>query len=144
MPKEIKKIPLLILLLFLGGTLGYYLIEDWTMLDALYMTVITLSTTGYKEIYPLSEPGRVLTMILIILGITVLFYALKEINLLLFEGKIFRERKMQKKINQLDSHYIIYGFGRMGKKIAQELHTRQKSFVIIEMELDGTEHIDGY
>ena len=71
MTKEIKRIVILVTLLFLVGTFGYSVIEGWNFLDALYMTVITLSTTGYKEVSPLSEPGRILTMILIIFGITI-------------------------------------------------------------------------
>ena len=71
MSKEIKRILFLVVLLLFLGISGYSMIEDWDPLDALYMTVITLSTTGYKEIYPLSNAGRVLTMILIIFGITV-------------------------------------------------------------------------
>jgi len=97
MSKEIKRILFLIVLLFLIGIIGYSLIEGWNLLDSLYMTVITLSTTGYKEIYPLSSAGRVLTMVLIIFGITIFLYSLREFNLLLFEGKFFQERKMQKK-----------------------------------------------
>jgi voltage-gated potassium channel len=75
-------------------------------------------------------------MVLIALGISVLFYALKQLNLLIFEGKYFWERKMQKKLNQLHDHYIICGFGRMGKKIVQELHKRNKPFVVIEKEVE--------
>ena len=73
------------------------MIENWNLLDSLYMTVITLSTTSYKEIYPLSTAGRVLTMVLIIFGITIFLYSLREFNMLLFEGNFFQERKRQKK-----------------------------------------------
>ena len=144
MLKQIKSILFLLLLLLFVGSLGYSIIEDVNLLDSLYMTVITLSTTGYKEVFPLSGAGRVLTMILIIFGITVFLYALREINLLLFEGKFFRERKMQKKINQLESHYIICGYGRMGTKIAQELKKRKKTFVILEKNIDTSEHLEDY
>jgi voltage-gated potassium channel len=140
MTKQFRQVSILILILFAGGSLGYYLIEGWTFLESFYMTVITLSTTGYKEVYPLSPFGRILTIVLIILGMSVLFYALKELNLFIFEGKYFWERKMQKRINQLHDHYIICGFGRMGKKIVQELHKRNKSFVIIEKEIDISDH----
>ncbi|TFH02657.1 MAG: potassium channel protein [Calditrichales bacterium] len=144
MAKEIRNVLLVVFLLFLGGTIGYYIIEGWSFLDALYMTVITLSTTGFQEIYPLSDTGRILTMILIILGISVLFYALHEINLVIFTGKFFRERKMQKQINQLADHYIICGFGRMGKKISQELDKRNKKFVVIEKEIKNLDPDSDY
>ena len=144
MTKEMRRILLLMVLLFILGITGYSLIEDWNLLDSLYMTVITLSTTGYKEIYPLSIAGRILTMILIIFGITVFLYALREFNLLLFEGKFFQEKKMEKKINQLDNHYIICGYGRMGTKIAQELHKRKTPFVILEKDLENPEQLENY
>ncbi len=108
MSKENIRILLLVVMLFLLGITGYSLIEDWSLLDSLYMTVITLSTTGYKEVYPLSDAGKVFTMTLIIFGITIFLYVLREFNLLLFKGKFFQERKMQKKINQLENHYIIH------------------------------------
>jgi len=136
MTKQFRQISVLIIILFIGGSLGYYIIEGWSFLDSFYMTVITLSTTGYKEVYPLSPSGRVLTMVLIVLGISVLFYALRQLNLFIFEGKFFWERKMQKKLNQLHDHYIICGFGRMGKKIVQELHKRNKPFVVLEKEIE--------
>ena len=144
MSKENKRILLLVVVLFLLGITGYSLIEDWSLLDSLYITVITLSTTGYKEVYPLSDAGKVFTMILIIFGITIFLYALREFNLLLFEGKFFQERKMQKKINQLENHYIICGYGRMGKKIAQELYKRKTPFVILEKELDSSKQLENY
>ena len=142
MAKEFKNILFLVFILFLGGTIGYSLLEDWTILDSLYMTVITLSTTGFKEIYPLSITGRIFTMVLIIFGISILFYALSEINMVLFKGKYFQEKKMQKKINYLENHYIVCGFGRMGKKITQELHKRNKQFVVIEKEIDNMEQFE--
>jgi voltage-gated potassium channel len=78
------------------------------------------------------------------LGISIFLYALREFNFLLFEGKFFQERKMQKKISQLENHYIICGFGRMGKKIAQELYKRNTSFVILEKEFENPELPENY
>lgn len=132
--KDLKNILLIVLVLFLGGSLGYSLIEGWQFIDSLYMTVITLSTTGYREILPLSDTGRIFTMFLIIIGISFLFYALGNLNVVLFERNIFRNRKMQKRIEKLSQHYIICGFGKIGKKIAHELDRRNKGFVIIEKE----------
>jgi voltage-gated potassium channel len=129
MINELKRILLLVLILLLFGTIGYSMIEESNLLDSLYMTVITLSTTGYKEVFPLSGSGRILTMILIIFGITIFLYALREINLFIFAGKYFQERKMEKKINQLEQHYIICGYGRMGTKIVQELKNEKRSLL---------------
>jgi voltage-gated potassium channel len=130
--RDFKGILFIVLLLFIVGTIGYTLIEGWGIFDSLYMTIITLSTTGYREIKPLSDLGRVFTMILIILGVSILFYMLGNLNIVLFERNFFRNKKMQTRINHLQNHYIICGFGRMGKKIASELDRRKKPFVIIE------------
>jgi len=132
--REFKGIILIVLMMFIGGTIGYSIIEGWGFFDSLYMTIITLSTTGYREIKPLSDFGRIFTMVLIIFGVSVLFYMLGNLNIVLFERNFFRDRKMQAKINHLQDHYIICGFGRMGKKIAMELERRKKQFVIIEKE----------
>lgn len=116
--REFKHILIIVLILFLGGSLGYTIVEDWNFFDALYMTIITLSTTGFEEIKPLSTAGRVFTMILIIFGISILFYAIGNLNIVIFERNIFRGRKMLRKINDLQNHYIVCGYGRMGKKIS--------------------------
>lgn len=130
--RDFKGILFIVVLLFIIGTIGYSLIEGWGIFDSLYMTIITLSTTGYREIRPLSVPGRIFTMILIILGVSILFYMLGNLNIVLFERNFFRNKKMQTRINHLQNHYIICGFGRMGKKIAAELDRRKKPFVVIE------------
>jgi len=130
--KEFKSILFIVLLLFIGGTIGYSIIEGWDIFDSLYMTIITLSTTGYREIKPLSDFGRIFTMVLIILGVSILFYMLGNLNIVLFERNFFRNRKMQSRIDRFNEHYIICGFGRMGKKIAAELDRRNKLYVVIE------------
>lgn len=136
MIKSLQKSIIFVLVLFIVGTAGYSVIEGWGFFDSLYMTVITLSTTGFKEFQPLSAPGRIFTMFLIILGVSFLFYALGKINYVIFEEQIFRKGKMQKQLNKMKGHYIICGHGRMGEKIASELHSRKKSFVVIEKDED--------
>jgi voltage-gated potassium channel len=121
MLKEFKTIILFVVILFLTGSLGYSFIEGWSFFDSLYMTIITLSITGFQELQPLSPTGRIFTMILIVFGISVLFYVLGNLNVAIFEGNLFKDRKMQKQITQLNQHYIVCGYGRMGKKIAHEL-----------------------
>jgi len=131
MIKELKNIIFIILFLFIGGSIGYSLIEKWDFFDSLYMTVITVSTTGFREIYPMSLPGRIFTMFLIIMGISFLFYALGNLNVEIFERNIFRNKKMQNRISKLEGHYIICGFGKIGKNVAQELKLRKKDFVVL-------------
>ncbi len=133
MIKELKNIMVTFLVIFIGGSIGYSLIERWDFFDSLYMTVITVSTTGYEELYPMSPMGRIFTMFLIIMGISFLFYALGNLNVAIFERKIFRNKKMQNRISKLDNHYIICGFGKIGKKVAHELVSRKKDFVILEI-----------
>ena len=144
MRQDLRYLGILIIVLFLGGSLGYALLEDWPIFDAFYMTVITLSTTGFQEIRPMSTAGRLLTIVLIIMGISFLFYFIGRISVDLFEKKVLRGRKMQKQIDRLKDHYIICGFGRMGTKISMELDKRQKDFVILEKEEEiGEEKRDG-
>lgn len=136
MLKQFRKTLLLIALLFFGGSVGYFLIEGWDPLDSLYMTVITLSTTGFKEIKPMSSGGKIFTIALIVFGITIFFYALGNLNSVLFETNFFRDRKMDKKLKKLSNHYIICGLGRIGQRIANELATRNEKFVVIEKDSD--------
>jgi voltage-gated potassium channel len=137
--REFRYLLLIILFLFLSGSIGYSILEGWDLFDAIYMTIITLSTTGFQEIRPMSGAGRIFTMILIVFGISILFYVLGRLNVAIFEGNLFRGRKMQRKINNLENHYIICGFGRIGKKICQELERRNKHFVIIENDKERVE-----
>lgn len=141
MIKTLKKSIIFILILFIVGTSGYTIIEGWEVFDSLYMTIITLSTTGFQEFRPLSLPGRIFTMFLIILGVSFLFYALGKINYVIFEEQIFRKGKMQKQIKKTKDHYIICGHGRMGEKITSELYSRHKPFVVIEKDEDHILHI---
>ena len=114
-----------LLLLLLGiGTLGYRLIEGWSLLDAVYMTVTTVTTVGFREIQPLSTAGRIFTIFLILLGVGVALYILVGIVSLVVEGKLglaLGERRMRAKIQALRNHYILCGFGRVGEEIGREL-----------------------
>jgi voltage-gated potassium channel len=103
------------------------------------MTIITVSTTGFMEVRPLSIAGRIFTILLILAGLIFLFYAIGILNAALFERNFFKERAMQKKISALKNHYIICGFGRMGEKIAQELASQKRPFIIIEKEPERLE-----
>lgn len=144
MLKEFRHIIFLVFVLFIGGSVGYSLIEKWNFFDSLYMTIITISTTGFKEIKPLSDAGKIFTMIVIVFGMSILFYAIGNLNIAIFEKHIFRDKKMQKNISNLENHYIICGFGRMGKKIAQELDKRSKVFVIIERDEESLKQCKKY
>ena len=125
-----------LLLLLLGiGTLGYRLIEGWSLLDALYMTVTTVTTVGFREVQPMHTAGRVFTMFLILLGVGVALYILVGIVTLVVEGKLglaLGERRMRAKIQDLRNHYILCGFGRVGEEIGREFRDRGIPFVVVE------------
>ena len=118
------------------GTLGYMIIEHFTLLEAVYMTVITLSTVGYGEVRKLSDAGRIFTIILIIFDLMVFAYTIALISSYFLEGEFSEEFKlynMKKSISHLSGHIIICGFGRNGREAARTLRENGKELVIIEM-----------
>jgi voltage-gated potassium channel len=119
------------------GTYGYYFVEKMPLFEAFYMTMITISTVGYAEIMPLSAAGRALTIIIIILGITVGAYTIGLLVKAFIEGellKMFGRIKVQKQISELKNHFIVCGFGRIGRIISNELAADDIDFVVIEQD----------
>jgi voltage-gated potassium channel len=117
------------------GTAGYVLIEDWTLFDSLYMTIITLTTVGYEEVHHLSDAGKTFTIFLVLSGVGVIFYALGVAARVILEGEIreiLGRKRLSKKIENLKDHYIICGYGRMGSIICKELMHSKSSFVVVE------------
>lgn len=125
----------LLALLFVVGVGGYILLEDYSFLDALYMTVITTSTVGYGEVKTLSDPGKVFTILLIISSFGIFVFALSNLTRYLLDG-IFRNaflvRRIKRKISKLEKHVILCGYGRNGRQAARELRDHGQRFVIIE------------
>ena len=119
------------------GTLGYQLLEGWTPFDALYMTVITVSSVGFMEVHQLSPTGRVFTMILIVVGLGTMAYGLGTITAFWVEGDlshIWEKRLMERRIASLKAHVIVCGGGETGRAIARELLATRTPFVVIEMD----------
>ncbi|MEN8264262.1 MAG: potassium channel protein [Nitrospirota bacterium] len=117
------------------GTIGYSVIEGWTVFDALYMTIITLTTVGYEEVHALSRAGRYFTTILILSGVGSMLYALGVGAKVVIEGElrdILGRRQLNKKIESLKDHYIICGYGRMGKTTCKEMIRNNARFIIVE------------
>lgn len=115
------------------------IIEKWHILDAIYMTIITISTTGFAETHPLSQTGRFFTLIIIVMGIGSIAYTGGRAAQLIFETQIYRRRKMSKKVEHLSNHFIVCGYGRMGRFICEELAEAKVDFVVIE---NNAEKID--
>jgi voltage-gated potassium channel len=117
------------------GTVGYSVIEGWDIFDSLYMTIITLTTVGYGEVHSLTNIGRGFTIILVMTGVGAMFYALGVAARVIFEGEIreiLGRKKLDKKIEKIKDHYIICGYGRMGKIICKEMMQNGAPFVVIE------------
>ncbi|MDA8079156.1 MAG: potassium channel protein, partial [Nitrospiraceae bacterium] len=122
-------------LIMLTGAGGYITFEGWAPLDALYMTVITLSSVGFQEVHPLSDKGRVFTMALILCGSGVLIYGISIITAFIVEGELtdaLRRRKMQKRIDRLEGHYIVCGADQTGRYVIDELLRTQRRFTVID------------
>ncbi|MFQ5602812.1 MAG: potassium channel family protein [bacterium] len=124
------------LILFLGSV-GYMIIEGWSPTEALYMTVITISTVGFQEVKPLSDVGRIFTLCMIVVGIATVGYGFGNIAAFFVEGEIkeiFKARKMNKVIGELKNHIIICGYGNEGRHAGEELQRSRVPFVVIEKE----------
>jgi voltage-gated potassium channel len=128
----------------LAGTLGYFWLEDWPLLDALYMTIISMTTVGYGEIRELTAPGRIFTMALLVVSIGTAGYAVSTIASFVVEGefhRILRGRRMDKRISNLRNHIILCGAGRTGRHIAEEFQKTNTPFVVIEQNVEAIPHM---
>ncbi|UCG78966.1 MAG: potassium channel protein [Nitrospirota bacterium] len=137
MRRRLAILILLILSVFSFGTIGYRVIEGWSLLDSLYMTIITLTTIGFQEVSPLSQQGRIFTILFVLFGVGVLAYSLNTGARIIFEGEIkkaFGRRKLERKIRSIKDHYIVCGYGRMGNIICGELRAKKIPFIVIEKE----------
>jgi len=125
---------LLVLLLF-TGIIGFKIISDYSWIDALYMTVITITTVGFGEVQPLDPQAKIFTIFLILTSVIIVGYALTIITeFIISKNDIseLKQKKMQKKIDALSNHVVICGFGRNGKQAAKKLLTHKRSFVVVE------------
>jgi voltage-gated potassium channel len=127
----------LLIISLTGGIVGYMLIEGYTLFDAFYMTVITISTVGFREVKPLTDGGKLFTSFYIVLNLVFFAYLVSTVAKYVFEGelnKIFKNIMTGREVSKLKNHIILCGFGRNGRRAAQELRNGKKKFVIIEKE----------
>jgi voltage-gated potassium channel len=116
------------------GTVGYMTLEHWNFLDSLYMTVITISTVGFSEVNPVSNQGRILTMAVLISGLGVLAYVVGTLTRTLVEGQLLEvmgRKKLERQIKKLKHHYIICGYGRVGRIICEEIKKSRPTPVVV-------------
>lgn len=117
------------------GTLGYMLIEDWSLFESLYMTVITLATVGYREVHSLTPVGKIFTILLIVFGVGTIAYTIGTLIQFMVEGQLrllLGRKKVEKQINHLQNHYIICGYGRIGRLICREFMAKPIPFLVVE------------
>lgn len=121
-----------------GGAIGYYIIgwrQDWTVVDALYMSVITVATVGFQEVHELDQTARIFTVILILCGVGAFTFTITSIGNYLIAGELrgfLEERRMEKEIDHLVGHYILCGYGRMGHQVADEFRREDKTIVVVD------------
>ena len=136
---------ILLLLITAAGVVGYMALTGMGFVDAFYMTAITLSTVGYREVVPLSPAAQLFTVALIFSGLGVVLYGASLVAGDVIEGRlqrVFGRRRVQRQIEQLADHYVVCGFGRMGRIICKELAAKPSSFVVVERDPEAIRHIE--
>lgn len=126
------------------GFIGYLLLEDLSPLDAIYMSVITITTVGFREVTELDAPGRIFTIVLIVAGVATATYAALSAAEFLIEGhfrRIIERRRMDRSIAELDGHVIVCGYGRVGRHLCEELAREEVAFVVIDDDDEKIEEI---
>lgn len=137
--RHLKICVLLLILIIMFGVTGYMTIEDWGVLDSLYMTVTTLTTVGYGEVHEVSDLGRMFTIFFIIIGVVYFLYIAGAVVQFMVEGQIrtiMGRRSLDKKIDRMNNHYIVCGYGRIGKILCKMLARKPVDLVIIEKDLE--------
>jgi voltage-gated potassium channel len=127
------------------GIGGYIWLEHWTFLEATYMVVITLFTIGFEEVHPLSNAGRELTMFIAIAGVGTAVYAAGRAAEIIVEGEMFgfrKRAKMNKRIREMEGHYIITGFGRVGHQVAMDFDAAKLPYVVIDSKPDTIRELE--
>jgi len=134
---KLKIVVGLFTIVFIAGTVGFHFIEGWGALDSFFMTLITVTTVGYREIQPLSNAGKVFDVFIIFMGVGTAAYGFATIAQFIIEGEIqniLGRRRLNKKITSMQQHYIICGNGRIGFLLWKELQANNRPFVVIDPE----------
>ena len=132
---KIYKILFLAISILVIGTIGYMSLSHYSFVDALYMTVITVTTVGFGEVHPFSPEDKIFTIFLILTSITIFGYAVSAFSEYLVSGQFFehfKHRRVEKQIAHLEGHTIVCGYGRNGKQAIVKLQNYNKDFVVVE------------
>jgi voltage-gated potassium channel len=139
------RLPLILLgVVIVFGVSGYMLVNRWDLLDSIYMVIITISTVGYGEVHPQGAPGRIFSMVLIMVGVATMLYGIGVFAEALADnafGIYRRERQLQRDLDRLRDHFIICGYGRMGTQIVAEFEDHGVSYVVIDQTGEALERI---
>lgn len=136
---NLYKAGIYLITVFLFGVLGFVVLEDYSWIDAVYMTVITTTTVGFSEVKPLSETGKIFTSILILSSLGIVTYFLSQLTQNLFQAQlsfIFKGYTRKSKLKKMENHIIVCGYGRNGKQVVKELRSFNEQVVVIDQDHD--------
>jgi voltage-gated potassium channel len=134
-PSRLLRATVLVVGLFLAGMVGYMVVEGAPWFDALYMTVITITTVGFAEAFPLSQTGQALTMLLLVAGLGIFFFLASEIGRSIMEGELrhyLGRVRRSRMIERMSGHEIVCGYGRMGRAVVDELRHAGRQVVVVD------------
>ena len=143
---KINKIGGLVISIIAIGTIGYMWLSGYNFIDALYMTVITVTTVGFGELQPFSPEEKIFTIFLILTSIIIFGYAVSAFSEYLVSGKFFehfKHRRVEKQIGHLKGHTIVCGYGRNGRQAILKLGSYNKKFVVVEKKKETVAILDG-
>lgn len=149
MRKELKTGLAILAMIFgilLVGTVGYALIEHWSLLDSFYMTVTTIFTVGFGEVHPLSRGGQAFTLVLIFGGVGTILYGIGTMVEFVVGGQlsgVFRRRVVKRQVDSLDGHYIICGYGRVGEAVARQFAAHRVKAVVVDSDPESLSRAEG-
>jgi len=131
-----------LLLTMLIGTIGFQVVEHYPPFDAFYMTLMTITTVGYSELHPLSRAGRIFNSFLILFGVSAMFFSVGAITQTIIElelGDPIGKRRTKRMIDKMENHFLVCGFGRVGRSAAYELQRAGVPFVVLDRSEDRVE-----